>query len=128
MRFIFLCCLLLWKPLSASYLTPNEIEQYYEQGYFMKKGALSTSEIEEMETKSSILLERIIEEIQDEKYVYPNSDQKIYIDGTQIVFSKNEKGQVTIKRMVGCGSIEPAFHKVLCSNKMQSTSFKSESN
>lgn len=110
------------RSLFASYITSEEIELYYQQGYLLKKSALTSSELNEIDVKSQVLLERILSEIESENYPSLDVDQKIYIDGSQIVFTNNN-GKIAIKRVVGCGSIEPAFHRVLCSDKMIDTFF-----
>lgn len=122
-KYFSLVFLLFCSTLSASYLSPDEIDTFYLQGYCIKKGAFSEEEINVMEEKSSLLLQRVLTELNKDKYPVLETNQTIYMDGTQIVFSKNEGKSPSIKRMVGCGSIEPNFMHILRSKKMVDTYF-----
>ncbi len=123
MRLLITCLLVLCGSLSASYLTPQEIDKYYQQGYFIKKGAISAYELGKMDIETNALYEKVVKELENEKYPCLDSNQATYIEGTQIVFIKHKKEKITIKRMVGCGSIEPEFQKILRSEKMVHTFF-----
>ncbi|MCH9614861.1 MAG: hypothetical protein SP4CHLAM1_17500 [Chlamydiia bacterium] len=122
-RFLILALLVLSGTLSASYLSSSEIEQYYKQGYFVKKAALSAEVVSELDLASDLLLDRVLDELSKDTYPEMASNQTTYIDGTQIVFVKKENSAPSIKRMVGCGSIEPSFMNVLRSKKMVETYF-----
>ena len=54
----------------------------------MKRGALSEEELREVDESSSHLLQRVLCELEDDRYPCLDENQKTYIEGTNDVFTK----------------------------------------
>ncbi|PCI93155.1 hypothetical protein COB11_05795 [Candidatus Aerophobetes bacterium] len=122
-NYLLFATLLFYCSLFSSYLTQDEIDTFYKEGFFVKRNALTEKDLGLIDQKSSLLLDRILSELDKEIYPFSDHDQKIYIEGAQIVFAKEQGKPPSIRRFVGCESLEPDFQKVLSSKKMKETFF-----
>lgn len=124
MRLYFFCFMILTGPfLFASYLTKQDIDSYYKQGFCIVRQAISQEELELIDEKTKALSARLINSLKSAHYTSKAGNQKTYIDGSQVVFKKPFAKTPSIKRVVGCESIEPSLKQILRSKKMMETFF-----
>jgi len=126
MRLIIVCFLFVLSScglFANTFLSNEDIETFYKQGYVIKKGGLDPDILRKMDERSLEVLDVILNVLSREDYSYSSDIQKTYIEGTQIVFQKEEGKDPSILRMVGCSGIEPEFLSVLRSDKMVQSFF-----
>jgi hypothetical protein len=117
---ILFIALVLSLPLLANsgVLSPEEIQLYYQQGYVIQRNAIDPVLLNELSTHYDYTLESVMDTLTEETYPISNDVQKIYIKGSQVVFKKCAPENISILRIVGCGSIKPEFYTFLTSDWM----------
>ena len=112
--------------VQETYLSENDSAIFYDQGYVVVKQAYDTQEIRRMADLTNGMIERIVSEFLQGgsagDFSEINKEYQVYLDGSQVVFKKTENG-ISILRVVGCGSMQPALQTVLRSDKMVNTFF-----
>ena len=108
---------------ASSALTDEDVETYYKQGYFIKKGYLSPDDIKEADTFSLSLIEKSLELIQNEQIPYTESTQIEYLNGAKVVFRKTEEGLPSVFRVQSCADLEPKLAGILTSKTLIETFF-----
>lgn len=106
-----------------AFLSSTEIETYYQEGYFIKRGAIDSSQLDEISAQYDTSIHSIIETLSQDTYPISESVQKVYLGGSQVVFKKQGTEDISILRIVGCGSMEPQFLSLLRSDQMLNTFF-----
>ena len=109
-----------------SYLSRDNIESFYDQCYVVVKGAWNNEEIQKMADLTNKVIQQIFalflySEVA-KKYSEIGKEYQVYLDGSQVVFKKMEDG-ISIKRVVGCGSMKPELQTILRSDKIAHTFF-----
>lgn len=107
----------------CSFLTGEEIDTFYEQGFFVKRHAFDQEELDLMDEISWKFMDVAFDEIAKETYPFSQERQITYINGTQVVFTKPEGKDPSLYRVVGCAGIEPKVLDILRSEKMANTFF-----
>jgi hypothetical protein len=108
---------------ASSTLTDSEVEEYYAKGYFIKKGYLSSNEIQEVDELTSALIKNAMHFIQDDSIPYTEQTQIKYLNGAQIVFKKAEDRPPSIFRIPSCADLEPKITDILASQTLIETFF-----
>ncbi len=109
-----------------TYLSENDIATFYNQGYVVVKKAYDTQEVQKMASLTNEVIRRVSYEFlyssSARNFSEINKEYRVYLDGSQVVFKKMEHG-ISILRVVGCGSMQPALSAILRSDKMVYTFF-----
>ena len=131
MRLLAICAVLLaifngqklFAQDDLGFLSQEEINTFYEQGFVIKKGAFDRTQLQTMDEITTKFIDTARDEIAKEIYPYSDMEQITYINGTQIVFIKVQGKTPSIYRVVGCAGIEPKVLEILRSEKMTHTFF-----
>lgn len=120
---------LLFSPILAvadmkGFLTTDEIELFYKQGYLLKPQALNQAEIAQLNENITDVVNRALEQIQSADVPLTNDDQFLYIDGSRIVFKKKPDSSISLVRVNGCSGMEHALLETVRSEKMVHTFFE----
>lgn len=107
----------------SSYLNEEDILTFHRSGYLIKRNGISSCELEEMSSLFNETYCSILSQLKSERYECSERVQKEVIAGTEVVFKKKTDQEISLLRLVGCGSIEPKFLSWLRSKKMQNTFF-----
>ena len=108
---------------ASSALTDEEVSLYYEQGYFIKKGYLSSTEITVIDELSSSLITKSLSFINNDSIPFSDQIQIGYLQGAQLVFKKTIEAPPCIFRIPGCVDLEPKLMHTLASKKLLDTFF-----
>ena len=120
MRF-FISLILCVFSLHAGLLTQDEIETFYNQGFYVKRQVIKN--VEKYDSISKQVLLDLLEELENEKYPFSSECQFAYLNGAQIAFLKQEHTPISILRIVGCGSYNREFLNLLNSDTVIHTFF-----
>lgn len=124
-----LLTLFLFSILSAlepkGFLTSEEIAQFYNQGYFVKRDALDVGQVHQMRLLLGGAIERTLDElIHASEKEFSEQDQFYHINDSRIVFKRRPDMSLSILRVNGCAGLEPALNEFVRSEKMVQTFFE----
>lgn len=106
------------------YLTSEEIDIFYRQGYFIKKQCFNEEEIIELEKQVSIVIKKSFELIQLNEIISSEEDQIKYSDeGTRIVY-KHNNNSTSIVRINGCCGMNELLLRYIKSDKIIHTFYE----
>lgn len=120
-KFIYVLLMVLPTFLCAGYLSEGDIQQFYKQGYVLKKQCFAPDLMAKMDMQTAKLLDDLFTEISSSQYPYTKQEQKIYLNGSQVVFRKEKDKPISLLRVVGCNGMEAAFDDYLSSDEMIET-------
>jgi hypothetical protein len=129
MRYVFLAILLcVVGTVEAApvrgYLTQEEIEQFYLQGYFLKRQCLGRDEVETLSRSVSSAIDRALAEIAAAPDpAVSEQDQFLYAGGSRVVYRRRPDGTVSIARINGVAGVEPSLANMVRSPTMVATFF-----
>lgn len=107
------------------FLTSEDIALFHKQGYLLKPGCLSQSEMQCLQEDITETIEQALQEIKDcLDLTFSDDDQIIYIDGSRVVCKKRLDQSISIGRINGCGGMHPSLLTTLRSEKMVQTFFE----
>jgi hypothetical protein len=110
---------------AQGFLTPDEIAQFYQQGYLLKRQVLSREEMGLLKEEITAAVDRALAEIrQSQDLTFSEEDQMLYIDGSRVVCRRRPDQTVSIARINGCGGMQPSLLTTLRSDKMVRTFFE----
>jgi ectoine hydroxylase-related dioxygenase (phytanoyl-CoA dioxygenase family) len=105
------------------FLTQEEIEMFFKQGYLVKKQGIEKSQVAALDQMTLNMIDKITREIFSNTYPCSPDQQITHINGSQVVFKKPSANEASILRVVGSGGIEPNLLTTLRSHQMATTFF-----
>jgi hypothetical protein len=122
MKLISIVFLFLISTLKATqgYLTREDIDLFYSQGYLLKRQCLSQEEIDQINVTP--IIDRAFKEIQQSSdQTLSEQDQILYVNGSRIVFKRRPDQSMSIVRINGVSGMQSALLDTLRSEKMVRT-------
>lgn len=107
------------------FLTSEDIDLFYKQGYLLKPKALSQTDMHELSNQVSEVITQAFSQIDKVSHeIISEEEQFLYIQGSRVVFKKRLDGTTSIARINGCTGMEPLLLQSVCSEKMIHTFFE----
>lgn len=110
---------------TRGFLTEDEIAQFYEQGYLLKRQCLKSNEMEKLNVELTKVIEHALEELrQSSDQSVSEADQITFMDGSRVVFKRRPDQTLALVRVNGCSGMNPALLDTVRSEKMVRTFFE----
>ncbi|MES2199040.1 MAG: phytanoyl-CoA dioxygenase family protein [Chlamydiota bacterium] len=107
------------------FLTREDIDLFYKQGYIVKRQCLSREEISFLNENVTMAVDRALREIwHSDNQSFSDQDQVLYSDGSKIVFKRPSQQSISLARINGVTGMQPALLNVVRSPKMLHTFFE----
>ncbi len=111
--------------VEKGFLTSEDIDLFYKQGYLFKRQCLTQEEVDLLDENITMLIEDALKEVkQSNDQFLSDQDQMLYKNGSRIVFRRSSDSSISIARVNGVCGMNPALLDTVRSFKMLHTFFE----
>ena len=98
-------------------INAEDKEAFFTNGYLIVRKAFANTS-EHMRLNCEKMIQEVLTELNKKTYPYQEGNQVAYLKGSQIVFQKENGRNISIQRIVGCGSYDDVFLQFLRSPEL----------